>query len=160
MKTTLSPELIVIVVSAVVIAFLGGIIVGFNNAQNKNTDVAMGMKITNQMHIHEVRAVPEPYPTISLNIQPDSRAGWNVYIETTNFTFAPQNVNTEYVEGEGHAHLYINGDRLTRLYSNWYFLKELPPGQHEISVSLSGNDHSELYVRDTPIRDSQVIVVN
>ncbi len=159
MQTKLSPELIIILVSVVTIVFLSGIILGYNNAQKQIVNQQMHTAQITPMHMHEKRMVSEPYPTLSFEVIPDVKMGWNVHIETTNFVFAPQNVNTDYVEGEGHAHLYVNGVRLTRLYGNWYYLKELLPGENEITVSLSGNDHSELYAGEDPIRVTKTLIV-
>ena len=41
---------------------------------------------------------------------------------------------TEHVDGEGHTHLYIDGEKITRVYSNWYYLGKLEPGEHTIRV--------------------------
>jgi hypothetical protein len=42
----------------------------------------------------------------------------------------------------GHGHLYVNGMKIARLYGSYFHIPDLPPGEHEISVSLSSNDHS------------------
>ena len=60
---------------------------------------------------------------------------------------------------EGHIHLYIDGKKVTRIYGNWYYLPELPPGRHEIRVGLTGNSHEMLMVQDQEIGDTEIIEV-
>ena len=55
---------------------------------------------------------------VKIYVSKDEMSGVNIKLETTNFTFAPENVNKENVDGEGHAHLYIDGVKWGRLYSN------------------------------------------
>lgn len=103
----------------------------------------------------------QPIPTVTLIAHPDPRRGWNLEIQTTNFQFAPQNVNqTTTATNEGHAHLYIDGKKVTRLYGNWYYLGSLPPGQHEVTVSLNANGHEALMHNGQPIQATVVIDVS
>jgi uncharacterized Zn-binding protein involved in type VI secretion len=90
-------------------------------------------------------------PTVNLTVHPDARQGWNLEVQVTNFRFAPEQVNQSSLPTEGHAHLYINGEKITRLYGNWYYLESLPSGQHEITVSLNANGHEALTVNGQPI---------
>ncbi|WP_323769936.1 hypothetical protein [Antarctobacter sp.] len=92
-------------------------------------------------------------PTIRISVQPDPGAGWNLHAETTHFAFAPAHSGTSHVAGEGHAHIYVNGHKLGRLYGNWFHLAELPTGQVELKVGLYSNDHKTLSVAGTPIAD-------
>jgi hypothetical protein len=101
----------------------------------------------------------DPIPTIDLIVHDDSMEGWNLEVRVTNFQFAPERVNQSSMTSEGHAHLYINGDKITRLYSSWYYLPELPPGTHEIMVELNANGHEVLMVNGEAIADTEVITV-
>ncbi len=84
-----------------------------------------------------------PIPTISIDLTPDPKAGYNLHLTTTNFTFSPQNASLEHTLGQGHAHLYIDDIKITRLYSDWYHIPSLEPGEHTIKVTLNTNDHQE-----------------
>jgi hypothetical protein len=86
----------------------------------------------------------EPVPTVELIVHEDAKAGWNLEIVTTNFTFAPEHASTEHVAGEGHAHLYVDGVKIGRVYGDWYHLAELESGDHEVRVTLNANDHRDL----------------
>jgi len=83
-------------------------------------------------------------PTIKLSVLKDPMSGWNAKIEVEHFRFAPERASQDHVEGEGHAHLYIDGIKVNRLYSEWYHLGKLASGNHTVRVSLSSNDHRDL----------------
>lgn len=83
----------------------------------------------------------EAIPAIKLVAHKDAASGWNLEIITENFKFAPQSVNQEHVLGQGHAHLYIDGVKIGRLYGNWYHLNKLGEGKYEVKVSLNTNNH-------------------
>ena len=88
---------------------------------------------------------------VALNVHPDSVSGFNVQIVPTGFTFAPEKVNTTHVPGEGHAHLYVDGVKLRRVYGPWAHVEGLSSGMHEISVTLNANTHEEYAVDGQPI---------
>ncbi len=83
---------------------------------------------------------------VDLKLLEDSMSGWNIYIQVNNFRFAPEHASQSHRSGEGHAHLYINGKKIARMYSHWLHLPSLPPGSNEIKVSLNANDHRTLLV--------------
>ena len=97
-------------------------------------------------HSHEPLEIPDgqPVPTITLRADRDPMQGWNLEIQTTNFRFAPEDVNQENQPNAGHGHLYINGEKGARVYGSWLHLPELPPGRNEITVSLNANNHQAL----------------
>ena len=113
-------------------------------------------------HSHKAVEVPpgKPVPTVNLMVRPDAMSGWNLQVKVTNFTFAPERVNTKSTSvNEGHAHLYVNGKKVSRLYGPWYHLVNLPPGSHNIMVTLNTNDHGDLMHRGKPIQDTKTIQV-
>lgn len=98
-------------------------------------------------------------PTLEVVLHKDTKAGYNVELITTNYSFAPRQVNLENQPNEGHAHVYVNGQKLARIYASWMHIDTLPKGQVEISVTLNANDHSPIYVGDTPVLDAKMIEV-
>ena len=80
-------------------------------------------------------------PSLTVMVHPDANRGWNLEVQTENFTFAPEQVNQANQPNVGHGHLYINGEKITRVYSNWLYLGSLDSGTHEITVSLHANGH-------------------
>lgn len=110
-------------------------------------------------HQHKQVEASTPYPTVDLVIHKDAKSGWNAQVLLNNFTFAPESVSSESVPGEGHAHIYIDGEKINRVYSEWYHLGELTPGAHEIAVRLSSNDHKELLAEGALIEDKESVIV-
>jgi hypothetical protein len=103
----------------------------------------------------------QAFPSVKLKVYPDRMKGWNLELRTNNFKFAPEKIATSAPSqtAEGHAHLLINGKKVTRLYGNWYYLKELPVGSNEIAVTLNTNNHEDLMVNGQIIGDKIRITV-
>ena len=80
-------------------------------------------------------------PSVTVIVHPDARKGWNLEVQTEHFTFTPEQVNDVNQPNVGHGHLYVNGEKITRLYSNWFYLDHLDAGTNEITVSLHANGH-------------------
>jgi len=95
-------------------------------------------------------------PTIDLSVTPDAMGGFNVQIKTTNFIWAPENASGMHMDGEGHAHIYVDGEKLGRVYGEWYHLNTksagLSEGIHTVMVDLNGNDHAPYAIEGTPIQ--------
>lgn len=112
-------------------------------------------------HHHKTIMIPEgkPIPSLNLVVHEDKVRGWNLEIKLNNFTFTPENVNQANQLNEGHAHLYINGEKITRIYGNWYYLAELPSGRNEVKIELNANGHESLVYRENKISDREFIDV-
>lgn len=82
----------------------------------------------------------EPAPTVSASITADGD-GWLLRLTTEDFTFTEPIAGLGHVPGYGHAHLYVDGVKLRRLYTPEAWIGALPPGEHVISVMLYTNDH-------------------
>ena len=129
----------------------------------KPSDADMQAKMDADMtHSHPLLEVAAnlPVPTITHLVFPDDMDGYNIQILTQNFTFTPSAINKDPVDNEGHAHLYINGEKITRVYGNWVHIPSslLVTGPNAVSVTLNGNDHSE-WARDGKSISSTVIVI-
>lgn len=112
------------------------------------------------MHAHGQIEVAdfEKIPGVALEVTKDAVGGWNIHLLTRNFTFAPERVNSEPAVGEGHAHLYVDGEKVARLYGEWFHLGRLTSGRHIIKVTLNANDHAELVLHGEQIVASQAVV--
>ena len=95
----------------------------------------------------------EPTPSMRIHMAADSMDGFNIFLETENFRFTPQSVDTLPVSNEGHAHLYVNGVKVARMYSPWHHLstKLLREGINRLEVEFSTNDHSVWSIAGVPI---------
>lgn len=135
-----------------------------SDADNRDNG-SVAEKDTGHMAGHHHTTVKEvskdlPIPTLAIEVLEDPVDGWNLHAEITNFRLSPENASTVDMPGEGHMHLYIDGVKVARLYSSWYHISELTPGERIIRVSLQSNDHAELAVDGEVISDSQVLIVS
>ena len=112
-------------------------------------------------HEHIPMEVPPEWPTpgIDLVIEPDPMNGYNLHLVVTNFRFAPEHAGEDSQPGEGHAHLYLNGTKIARVYGPWYHLPQPPEGDYDIEVSLHANGHQMLTIGGDPIRDAEMLHV-
>lgn len=96
-----------------------------------------------------------PTPTLTLEATPDMMGGYNIRILTENYAWTPENTNIDPVQGEGHAHLYVNMIKVARIYSEWFHLpeEELQEGINVIRATLNANDHSEWSINGEAIAD-------
>ena len=100
-----------------------------------------------QHHSHAMLEVSAdvPAPEIEVEVIKDKMDGYNIHIKTKNYKFSPEGVNEAVVQNEGHAHIFVNGKKVSRLYGDWYHLSgdNLREGENMIEVTLNANNHSE-----------------
>ena len=85
--------------------------------------------------------------------------GIHVTMDTEGWTWAPEEVNAEFVEGQGHAHIYVNGDKVDTVLGPYYFVQHPEPGSHEVRISLNNNDHSEVTWQGEVVAAAATVVV-
>ena len=98
-------------------------------------------------------------PTLDTAVYADPVGGWNLYVITTNFTFDAAAAGLENIEGHGHAHVYVNGVKLGRVYGDWHHIGKLPLGRNDVSVSIYANDHSGLARGGVKITSTSSVIV-
>lgn len=150
MPYKLRPRLATLFLAAISTLILSGC--GDQPEQNttskpSTTDTSSEMSHDHSKHHHglldiETFGENTPVPAVSFTITPDPMSGWNVLIKADNFTFTPEKVNQDASANEGHAHIFVDGFKMGRIYSEWYHLKKLTPGEHEVQITLNANDHS------------------
>ena len=96
-------------------------------------------------------------PAVKLHAIKDEAAGWNLHLQTENFVFTPEKINEKPVLGQGHAHLYIDGKKIARLYGPWFHLGKIQPGHHEIKVVLNANDHAPFMIDGKEVASTVMI---
>ena len=96
-------------------------------------------------------------PALEISLEPDPVSGWNLHIVTDNFTFAPDRAGLAHTPGEGHAHVYVNGEKVARVYGPWFHLPALPEGRSLVEVTLNANDHSALAVDGKALKASVTV---
>lgn len=93
--------------------------------------------------IHPTReVVSDTPPSLTMTVEKDRMDGWNITLAPENFEFTPDQAGEDGAPNTGHAHLYIDGAKVARLYGVHYHMPDLPAGQYEFVVSLSSNDHA------------------
>ena len=135
-----------------VIAAANGVTLdGHNHATDHAMDhsAQMGEEMAHD-HSQLVEA-GNPRPKLTIQAHPDPASGWNLHLNVENFAFTPAASGAAHVDGEGHAHLYVNGVKLARVYGPWFHIPNLPEGQVELLVTLNANDHRTIAAEGTPI---------
>jgi hypothetical protein len=123
----------------------------FLDVQQVNTDSHMNH---GDMHMHEMIEVQsENAPSLSLNVYPDDISGYNIQFITENYTFMPELVNTENIQNEGHGHIYINDQKVARIYGEWFHLDNhhLTDEENILRATLNAHDHSQWSINNNPI---------
>ena len=108
---------------------------------------------------HDVLESETPV-SISVMAEQDEAGGVNVRIVTDGWWWAPEEVNMANAPGAGHAHVYVDGVKINRVYGPYYYLTGLEPGMREIRVSLNTNGHGELTYEGRPLEASTMIAIN
>lgn len=102
----------------------------------------------------------EPAPHVAgLKVSPEG-TGWRLEIDAAEFTFSKDLMGLYHVPGMGHAHLYVGGMKLGRMFAPTASIGALPPGRHEVRVTLNTNDHRAYVVGDTPVVATTFITVD
>tara|TARA_R110002094_G_scaffold16487_5_gene28026 strand:- start:1223 stop:1726 length:504 start_codon:yes stop_codon:yes gene_type:complete len=128
-------------------------------AQHDSSVMGQGAMDHTAMHDDQIDLSALSAPQVSIKVMPDPMTGYNVHVMTKNFVFAPEQASLANVTGTGHAHLYINGKKHSRLYGPWVHIDGLPKGNAEVKVALNTNDHRPLAVDGVPIAASATITV-
>lgn len=89
-------------------------------------------------------------PAITIIAAPVA-SGWRIHAQTERFNFAPAAMNGAHVAGEGHGHLYIGGLKIMRMTEPEAMIGALPPGRHEVRVTLNTNSHMAYHTNAGPV---------
>ena len=106
-----------------------------------------------QVQVHNM----EKLPKVKINLKEDEKSGVNIKVDFENFTLTPQNTSHSEKEGEGHMHLYVNGYKVARVYSEWFHIDDsyFEKGENDITVTLNTNLHNVWTLPDgTLVKDS------
>lgn len=101
----------------------------------------------------------EPPPELRLQLEPAASGATLVRLEVANFTFDPGGDAQDHVPGHGHAHLYLDGLKLQRMYTPEALIGALPPGEYEVRVELNSNLHMPYRNADGPVEAREKLKV-
>ena len=111
--------------------------------------------------VHEIGQ--EAAPKATLEIQKDPTGGFNVHVVTTNFLWRPEMASMQYKPGEGHAHVYLDGRKIMRIYNEWFHLNTYQfstrSGDQLLRIEFVGNDHAPYTIQGIPVGSEQIISV-
>jgi hypothetical protein len=91
-----------------------------------------------------------PPANLSLGFTSDAANALNLNIQADGFIFTPETVNTDPTPGTGHAHVYLNGEKIGRAYGPWFHIETVLPGD-VIRVTLNADNHAPWGDNGTPI---------
>ncbi|WP_147803538.1 hypothetical protein [Alkalicoccus halolimnae] len=98
----------------------------------------------------DIPAEEENVPAVDGEIVEKADGTHEIRINTEHFSFVRSSEkNAGY--HEGHAHIYVNGEKESRLYGERYQLGQMKEEALEITVSLYTNDHRALMHEEKPI---------
>lgn len=116
---------------------------------------------TSAISIHEI--TQEASPQATLEIQKDPTGGFNVHVATTNFRWRPEMASMQHVVGQGHAHVFLDGRKIMRIYNEWFHLNTYQfatkAGEQLLSIEFVGNDHAPYTIQGLPVSVQQIIDV-
>ena len=123
--------------------------------------VAVQAHIDGAMSVHDI--AQESAPKASFEIKKDPTGGFNVHVVTENFAWRPEMASLHHVPGEGHAHIFLDGRKIMRIYNPWFHLNTYQfatrPGEQLLSIEFVGNDHAAYTIQGLPVGTEQVINV-
>lgn len=69
---------------------------------------------------------------------------FDLEVDIDDFTLAPDKVEGANAEGEGHYHVWVDGEYFVAGVAEVTSVTGLTVGEHELMVSLQNNDHTDL----------------
>ena len=107
---------------------------------------------------HDTDIVESEVPIdVSLMTDVDDHGGVDVHIMADGWTWSTG--GADYVQGEGHAHIYVDGELLRMVYEPDNHLEGLAPGERQIRVALSANNHASLTYNGEPIEATATVTI-
>lgn len=101
-----------------------------------------------------------PAPRVAIEpVGTPTADGFEVALAVENFSFLSVADGTPHVAGEGHAHIYLNGLKLARVYTDRYRIGALPAGSYTLQVSLNAHDHRPYMDGDEPVSATYAFVI-
>ncbi|MBO6657194.1 MAG: hypothetical protein JJ934_09885 [Pseudomonadales bacterium] len=95
-------------------------------------------------------------PELAMILARDSEDGFNLHVDLANFQMESPAARTEPLKNSvrGHAHLYLNGVKLTRLYAKDLHLpaRLFRSGMNSLQISINDHNHAVWAVGNDPIQ--------
>lgn len=105
-----------------------------------------------------VHETPVPELALRWKKEPDED-GLEVQLDVRNFKFVRVGDDAAHVPNEGHAHIYLNGLKLGRMYQDTFAVGRIPPGRYTLTVSLNTHDHRPYLNGDGVVSKSRQFLI-
>ncbi|WP_217170824.1 hypothetical protein [Streptomyces sp. AC512_CC834] len=104
----------------------------------------------------------EHAPEVEIEVQPEGGDSWDVRLTVRDFRFSPAGTDAKAVAGRGVAHLFLDGDLLTRLRGPEYHIAAdlVPRGTHQVTVRLYADDDTVWAVDGEPVESTADITAS
>lgn len=124
------------------IVLVAGIVLLVKDPLNVSDSYRPGTQSVPASALPASRPAGSEKPSLDLDIKVEGTTA-EVSLLTQNFQFVDEaaSMNGTPVYGQGHAHLYLNGEALDMVYQPEFLLKKLPKGEHELRVELNYTNH-------------------
>jgi len=101
---------------------------------------ADGMGAMNHGNAHGIETLPAPTIEVVPPTAPKAD-GFTVQLALENIELIVAPDDATHVDGKGHAHIYLNGLKLGRIYEDSFELGALKPGGYTLRIGLNTNNH-------------------
>lgn len=127
-----------------------------SNANTNTTTVAVEVEDDTAADVVEDKDEADTAIEIASPADGDSvTQPFDLEVEIDDFTLAPDSVEGANVAGEGHYHVWVDGEYFVAGVATTTEIDGLEAGEHELMVSLQNNDHTDL---DEPVKSEPVVV--
>lgn len=109
------------------------------NYMVKNTETSQSDQIENPQHSQATMIIRHEIVGNDLHL----------HVELTQFHLSVEDMDKENEAGQGHMHLYVDDEKVTKIFEPDYVLKGLEPGVHLIRIELAHNDHEPYGLEET-----------
>jgi hypothetical protein len=101
-------------------------------------------------------------PEVGIEVQPEADDSWDVRLTVRDFAFSPPGTKAEAVSGRGVAHLFLDGELVTRLRGPEHRLAAglVPRGTHQLTVRLYADDGTVWAVDGEPVESTADITAS
>ncbi len=111
------------------------------------------IKFWKEYYNPKVEVTGEQIPKIKINLI-KNKPFYQIKTSIKNFKFTPEKDMKNNLPTEGYGKLYINGEYISRIYSEYHFVRILPVGVNDITVILSSNLDHDVAIDGKVISDS------
>lgn len=115
---------------------------------NDHTDLGAEVSASVLIHVADRPSVRIAAPASGLET---SESTIPFTVEVVNLTLAPANATSTNVAGQGHIHVYVDGNLTQMVATKTFTVANLAVGTHTIRVALANNDHAAIGGENTSV---------